>query len=400
MINTCMGRPPGSIIGSIQAPIISPSPVYKPPETDLPRGVNYYADFSGCGHWRMIWPELLLNGYQKSMVHGSTTMITDPRFYAGMKTVRVQRQASPMQVDFMKFLKGTQDIHGFNIIYEIDDVLFYEDIPKYNKFRSAFKSDEVQNSARTIMNEADEMTVTCQYMKDYYLSKTDNKNITIIKNYMPRFWMDGFYDERKIGIRFDKNVKKRKRPRVLWAGSGAHLNTTTTNEPDDFDHIIDVVIKTKKKYQWVFFGACPRPLEPLVRSGDIEFHKWVSIYDYPRKKHTLNADVMVAPLQDNPFNNSKSDLKYIEGCAFGIPVVCQDMHTYQNAPFKFNSASEMVDQIDHIVSDKNTYMKLSRKARQYADTRWLEDNINHYDELYKFSYGHAGRTAINKLNNL
>ena len=26
----------------------------KPPETGLPRFLNYYADYSGCGHWRMI----------------------------------------------------------------------------------------------------------------------------------------------------------------------------------------------------------------------------------------------------------------------------------------------------------------------------------------------------------
>ena len=28
----------------------------RPPELDLPRALNYYADYSGCGFWRMIWP--------------------------------------------------------------------------------------------------------------------------------------------------------------------------------------------------------------------------------------------------------------------------------------------------------------------------------------------------------
>ena len=27
------------------------------PEANLPRAVNYYADYGGCGFWRMIWPE-------------------------------------------------------------------------------------------------------------------------------------------------------------------------------------------------------------------------------------------------------------------------------------------------------------------------------------------------------
>ena len=44
---------------------------------DLPRGLNFYADYSGCGHWRMIWPELLLNCYAKANVQGGTVMIGD-----------------------------------------------------------------------------------------------------------------------------------------------------------------------------------------------------------------------------------------------------------------------------------------------------------------------------------
>ena len=32
------------------------TPNSKPREVDMVRGLNYYADFSGCGFWRMIWP--------------------------------------------------------------------------------------------------------------------------------------------------------------------------------------------------------------------------------------------------------------------------------------------------------------------------------------------------------
>ena len=46
----------------------------KSPELNLPRFLNYYADYSGCGHWRMIWPEQVLNAHQKAVVHGTTVM--------------------------------------------------------------------------------------------------------------------------------------------------------------------------------------------------------------------------------------------------------------------------------------------------------------------------------------
>jgi len=35
----------------------------KSAEEGLPRFLNYYADYSGCGHWRMIWPEQVMNAH-------------------------------------------------------------------------------------------------------------------------------------------------------------------------------------------------------------------------------------------------------------------------------------------------------------------------------------------------
>ena len=37
------------------------------PELQVPRFLNYYADYSGCGHWRMIWPEQIMNAHNKAV---------------------------------------------------------------------------------------------------------------------------------------------------------------------------------------------------------------------------------------------------------------------------------------------------------------------------------------------
>lgn len=363
------------------------------------RGLNYYADFSGCGHWRMIWPEILLNGYQHCVVHGTTSMILDPRYYVGLNTVRVQRQASPSQFKFMEFIKKLQSqANNFNMIYEIDDVLLHEDIPMYNKFRAAFVNDAVRDTAINIMNMCDEITVTCEYMKNYYASKISNKNITVIPNFVPKFWMGGLYDEKQRSVDYNKSVKKHRRPRVLWSGSGAHFSTTNDVKHDDFSHIIQTIKSTLNKYQWVLFGAVPMSLVAEVRSGKIEFHNWVPIYDYPRKLASLKPDITIAPLHDNPFNNSKSDLKYIEGCALGVPVVCQDIATYENTPYRFTTGDEMIDLIDSVVKDKNVYMKASRKFHAAIESRWLETNLQTYVELYSTPYGDKSRKNIAKYN--
>ena len=107
---------------------------------------------------------------------------------------------------------------------------------------------------------------------------------------------------------------------------------------------------------------------------------------------------MYAPLADNTFNKAKSDLKFIEGCCMGIPTICQDLVTYKNAPYKFKTGDELIDQIKALVSDRKRYMSASKKAKIFSNNRWLEDNIGFYEELYKYPYGHPDRKNINKLN--
>ncbi len=99
-------------------------------------------------------------------------MVSDPRFYKGIKAVKLQRQASSAQLQFLKFLKQIQQEAGFKIIYEVDDVVFKEDIPDYNKFKFAFDTEEIRSNCVEMINLVDEVTVTCPYMRDLYKKRT------------------------------------------------------------------------------------------------------------------------------------------------------------------------------------------------------------------------------------
>jgi hypothetical protein len=111
---------------------------------------------------------------------------------------------------------------------------------------------------------------------------------------------------------------------------------------------------------------------------------------------------MVAPLQNNTFNKAKSDLKLVEASCYGIPIVCQNLVTYENAPYKFDTGAEMIDQLDDILSKKGRYMNISTKFRKIADDRWLESdkNIDKYVELYTLPYGDPNRKLLNAINKI
>jgi hypothetical protein len=387
---------PNSPFGATPQPAVIP----QPPELNLKRVLQYYADYSGCGHWRMIWPEHLLNAHQKLTVHGSTMMNLDPNYFRGAQCVRIQRQATPHQLQFVKFLKDLSKQLGFRIIYEIDDLVFSEDIPEYNKFKPAFTDPQIRATAQEIMELCDEITVTCDFMKEYYQGKTNNKNVTVIPNYIPRWWMDRYYNEKKISDNYDRYKNK---PRILYAGSGAHFDVDNrVGQQDDFAHVNRAIIETRNKYQWVFLGAYPLPLQPFIQNKEMEYHPWENFYSYPSKIDKLNINMMVAPLQDNNFNKSKSDLKLIEANCYGLPIACQNLVTYQDAPFKFDTGEEMISVIDDVLSKKGRYMNLSAKARKAADGRWLEneDNINKYVELFTLPFGHPDRKLLNPINGI
>tara|TARA_R100000008_G_scaffold86895_1_gene82544 strand:+ start:3137 stop:4357 length:1221 start_codon:yes stop_codon:yes gene_type:complete len=380
-----------------------PRPKNERPKTDgaapdLPRGLNFYADYSGCGHWRMIWPELLLNCYNKANVQGGTVMIGDKAFYSGVKTVRIQRQATQTQASYIKWLKELAKELHFNIIYEIDDIIFKEDIPHYNKFRFAFEDPKIRQTSMEIMAACDEITVTNKFMQEYYTEKTGNKQVTVVPNFIPRFWMDRYFDLTTIKENFQKFKRK---PRVVYCGSGAHFDIENRiKQKDDFFHINDVIRKTVDKFQWVFIGGFPLTLRDLISQKKIEYHEWTNLVDYPAYIYSKNPTVFYAPLENSTFNKAKSDLKFIEGCALGIPTICQDLCTYDTAFHKFTTGDDLIDKIKYLTSDYKKYIKEVKRAREYMKSRWMEDNINFYTELYSFPYGDPKRKNLNRLNGI
>jgi hypothetical protein len=371
---------------------IPKTPDVEMPESKLPRALNYYADYGGCGFWRMIWPEYLLNGYQKACISGLTCMVLDPRFYQGIKAVRMQRQATPVQKEFVKQLKNIGSQIGFRLIYEVDDIVFKNDIPDYNRCKDPFCDTAITDSIVEIMRTVDEITVTCNYMKEYYKEKLGTKKVTVIPNYAPKFWLDRFYDKDRIEKLYHKHKKQ---PRILYSGSGTHidvLNKTGLN--DDFRHVTDMIIKARKKFKFVWKGCYPLNLKPYIDNGDMEYVEWSALMDYPQGLVDANCNAVFASLQDNVFNRSKSNIKMVEAGALGLPGAYQDLCTYEDAEIKFTDGKDLIDKLEYITSDFDRYMKISNKARKFAEGLWLEDHINEYEAIYFTEWGSKERKKM------
>lgn len=365
-------------------------------DNDIPRYLNYIADYTGCGHWRMLWPEQVLNSYRQCVIQSSTVMITDEKHYFDVNCIRVQRQASPTQKQFLKFLRDTTNAR---LVYEIDDICFSEDIPEWNPFKEAFTTEQTRADIQEMMEMCDEMTVTNESMRQYFLAKTNQKNITVVPNYIPRLWAGGIYDKKQTSHLFDKNQKK---PRIMYAGSSSHFDLKLkNNQVDDMSHVVKQIISSIDKYSWVFLGGVPHALKRYVEQGKIETHPWTHLYDYPYRIKQLKVNAMIAPLANNVFNRCKSDIKFLEASACGIPIICQNICTYNNICKQvFTTGDEMLQELDKLFSSKKKYMKIVESNYNTVSARWLEleSNRNKFLEVYNYPYGSLERVELNKKN--
>lgn len=370
-----------------------PPPPMAMPGSNLPRAINYLADYSGCGWWRLGAPELLMNYSQKMIISSLTTMIIDPRFYtSGFCAVKLQRQATPIQKEFVKFMKFMGSQFKTKVIYEVDDIVFHEDIPKFNRCREAFTNPEIRQSIEDMLELCDEFCVVSEYMKQYYGSKIKNKKITVIPNYAPRMWFDRFYDEERLSKLYNQH---KKRPRILITGSGTHYDVANaTGQKDDYSHVLQSIIRSRKDYEWIFMGGYPLLLKPFIDNGEMKFQEWSPLLQFAQGMYNVGAQATIAALEDNHFNRAKSYIKLTEAGHLGIPFIGQDMEPYKDAFYKFRTGDEMIDHLQTILKSEQNYMADCKKARKYADGFWLDDHLDEHIAMYTTKYGDMERKKI------
>lgn len=369
------------------------------PGEGQPRVIHYCADQGGCAFWRLIFPGNELQANNKCVVQSLWQMVLYPQFYMGIDAVRLQRQCTGIQLDFVKHLRQISDEmkkqghKGFKIIWEVDDIVFPctpDTIPSYNLCRLGFDDPKIGETVTEMLKYCDEMTVPSKFMREHYKKYTGYDKITVIPNYVPRYWFDKGEDISHSIVNYRKHSAK---PRILYAGSSTHFDIGHMNGyRDDFSHVVDAIINDingEQKYQWVFIGGYPFRLKPYIENKTIEFHGWTSMTDYPRLLASVNANVMYAPLADNSFNRAKANIKLTEAASIGIPCVAQNLDCYNDSNWKylFNSGDEMMQQIANIVKDETSYADTVTYSREYVDKYWLNEHLDEWVLTYTTPYG-------------
>ncbi|MHB1280005.1 MAG: FkbM family methyltransferase [Acidithiobacillus sp.] len=325
--------------------------IWDPEWRPRPRILVHPADREGCGEYRIISPMRALRAAGK--VQGWETMrIFEPAEMERLSpdSIVLQRQMEWPQIEALERHKR---LHKAFRVFEIDDLI--TNLPVKSVHKGQIHKD-IAKRFRKAAGLCDRLVVATEPLAQAYKGFSDE--VRVQPNCLERAIWGDLQPRRRAGAK----------PRVGWAGGVGHTG--------DLELVADVVRDLASAVEWVFFGLCPEALRPYVH----EFHPGVPLPQYPAKLASLDLDLAIAPLEENPFNDAKSHLRILEYGVLGFPVVCSDITPYRGDFPVWRVANRYRDWMKAIreaISDRAMLAAAGDTLRDQVRAHWmLEDRLD------------------------
>lgn len=270
-----------------------------------------------------------------------------------------ERTSTPETFEDLRRYKAA----GKFIVYDIDDNIWNLNPanPAYDYYSRETTKEVVAASLRL----ADVVTVSTPPLADV-VSKF-NRNVRTIPNYLPD----------------DHWQLKRKNDGPLtigWAGSTTHWA--------DLKIVAGLIEQVLDEYPMVEFAVAGMGSYPFADHPRIKKLEAVKLEEYP--KLLAGFDLAIAPLTDDSFNACKSDLKFLEYSALGIPVVASKVPAYEDSVvhgvngFLARNQKDWLKQLRRLISNEGLRREIGAEAQSFALSRQISQNIGRWVEAYEF----------------
>ncbi len=259
---------------------------------------------------------------------------------------------------------------GTRLVYETDDDVF--NVTRVNNALSyrLYQRADIREALTRIMQAASLITVTTEHLAGVLREQTGNPNITVLPNCVPAWVLDLGREESA-------------RPAIGWAGSTSH--------GADIGQLVNPVRRFLRRYPGWDFRLGGADFRPAFRGGDrVTFRPWVPVFRDPVGYYsTIDFDIGLIPLADNPFSRGKSNVKALEYAARGIPSVAADCEVYRSFirhginGFLVRHEHEWLTYMSLLASDGSLRRTMGETARQDVCDWTIERNYQRWEKAYE-----------------
>jgi glycosyltransferase involved in cell wall biosynthesis len=161
---------------------------------------------------------------------------------------------------------------------------------------------------------------------------------------------------------------------VYGSGTNAH-NVDFLQAADALRHVL--LRYENVRLRIVGTLELPNELKPLIHK--IERHPFSSYLDY--LSLLSQCDINIAPLAPGPFNDAKSNIKFLEASVLAVPSVCSPRDAFQSVVksgengFLCDSSQEWLAALEALVADAALRKRIGDAAEATVSVRYASERI-------------------------
>lgn len=270
--------------------------------------------------------------------------------------------------DVVAFLWCAKDLLKKPILAECDDWLF--DLPASNLASNPYKpNSEAEKIAFKQLELSDGIIVSTQFLKESFKELFPGKPIYVIKNSIDFGIWDHITPTETIPKKADGVV------RIGYTGCGNHSG--------DLELVKKPLLALLEEYPNLEV-ILPMPFDSWkdVKHERVFFvNKWVSLPEFPGMVKGWDLDIGMAPLRDNNFNCAKSNLRWLEYSALGLPSVVSRVRPFEESidhgstGYLANSPKHFYRYFKALINDKSLRAEVGGNAYRHVKKHFNMDKV-------------------------
>lgn len=272
------------------------------------------------------------------------------------------------------------------LICDLDDDLF--NILSDNPAKEIFgKGKEGLTTVKAILGAVDHVVCTSTYLKHSIMHNANVKGITAIPNYVD-------LDVYKYRCEF----KDRGYYHALHFGSTTHFHSLMSEQ---FYKALERVMSEYPNFSFQTVGAFIPAFQKkwgmryTKGFGNPDIYKWINMMPVLMD----NTDFILAPINDNLYNRSKSGTRYLEASSYKIPGAYQKMRQYKELivdgenGYLCTTEDEWYKAIISLIQNTKLRRSMGEKAYATVQDHTIQQNVDKYADMLRKVLT-AGETAI------